>query len=431
MYPTSPETERCLSTKEVILAESAPLISDEVSKYYELELPTTVRVIGVGSNTTYKYEAAQFQNHVDNITAEWADSFIPGSTKIVGYEIVAGYASNSSYAPLGTVTVDSSKTNATFKGTILPGVPYYVTVAAQDAAGLVNVQSSAPITADITPPVKGIVKVGRVTSVHDVKWQANTSVVDTYWRGFADPESGARRFQYALCTPSTQSPDGMNCAGWKVANYTAKAQITDLTLTTNVDYHIGVTAENGAGLWSQVSYSPVFRVDPDPPGFPESVRWMNKGEEVEYLPVNMADFQLTWKASALSPIESYYVMLGTTKGGAQLLTRTHLSTLTSFRLTDIHFTHDTQVWATVWAKSVSCPDEAVASSGPIKVDRTPPAIQSSVIVSDGAHFVPDSGVVSVKADWTDVFVDLESGIESYMVSGQNLPFPALRYLPIW
>ena len=60
---------------------------------------------------------------------------------------------------------------------------------------------AVPVSVDVTPPVKGVVKDGSDPDSDDI-YSSEPSTVSSAWRNFSDPESGIKRYSVDVYTTS-------------------------------------------------------------------------------------------------------------------------------------------------------------------------------------------------------------------------------------
>ncbi|TPX60336.1 hypothetical protein SpCBS45565_g07534 [Spizellomyces sp. 'palustris'] len=397
----------CIRSDPVRVDLTMLQINPLVNAGYDSAIPTAVRIVGYGSDVGFEYETVQFQDNITRITANWTDSFIfpPESAKRVArFDIFAGYQPYATASQMYIVGSGPALTSVSFDAALVPGVPYYVTVVAWDNTGLPNIHTSAPLTCDITPPTVGTIYDGSLTSISTTAYQANTTELQAYWRGFVDSETVLKQYEYQICL------DNSTCVGDpQSAGMHTRAKVTDLRLEHGQHYHFRLKAQNAAGHWTRTVFSRGVTIDTTPP-IVRSVRFGNGG------PVAIANdptFALNWSfTDPESPIVEYQVQLGTTDGGSQILPLTSLSTQTSLPLSGLHLEHGTYLYATVIARNAAGLS-TVAQSYPIMIDLTPPKVVGTVVAFHGMDFVQGVGSVEVVANWENVFTDGHSEIVEY------------------
>jgi hypothetical protein len=185
----------------------------------------------------------------------------------------------------------------------VPGRTYYAKVRAADRAGNAG-QYSAPsdgITVDATPP-------GPV-AVYGGGYQRDARALSLSWSIAVDTESPVVEYLYAVGTTA----GGTELLAWQSAGLRVAVALTGLELQNGQSYFVSVRARNAAGLTGNVTIGDPVTVDevapsasaPVPPG----------------AFVNRSMISWTWNEStdAESGIGGYYVSVGTTPGGSDIM----------------------------------------------------------------------------------------------------------------
>ena len=142
---------------------------------------------------------------------------------------------------------------------LLHGQTYYITVTLVDTIGRRTNLSSNGVRVDATPPLPGAVYDGRLRDASDTDFTWSSKVF-SWWDLFSDPESGIRRFQFAVTT----DPDGRTVDAWTdVQPGTVVSVSTHIVPDGTVLYH-HVKAWSVAGLFCIVTSDGVL-VDSRPP----------------------------------------------------------------------------------------------------------------------------------------------------------------------
>ena len=150
--------------------------------------------------------------------------------------------------------------NHTLHGLALQhGQAYYVTVTLVDTVGRRTAAASNGVGLDATPPLPGAVYDGRLRDAVDTDFTWSSKVFG-WWDAFSDPESGIKRFQFAVTT----APDGESVDAWTdVQPGSAVSVSTQVVPDGTVLYH-HVKAWSVAGMYTIVTSNGVM-VDSRPP----------------------------------------------------------------------------------------------------------------------------------------------------------------------
>ncbi|XP_072048762.1 uncharacterized protein [Amphiura filiformis] len=206
-----------------------------------------------------------FQVNTKVLYASW-EGFHDAHTGVIGYTWrVGSCAGCDDVLPDRDVgyTTEISHNNLN----LVPGLVYYVTVTACNAADLCSSVSSDGILLDNTPPSRGHVYDGHPGGM-DVNYQASRTLISAHWWGFHDSQSQLSHFEWRVGT--TQG--GADILATKRIHLTESAlvSVTD-PLPVNNTMYVTVRAVNRAGLWSE-SISNGFKVDDTPPEIEEFPR---------------------------------------------------------------------------------------------------------------------------------------------------------------
>ncbi|XP_060577218.1 uncharacterized protein LOC132734491 [Ruditapes philippinarum] len=114
-------------------------------------------------------------------------------------------------------------------------------------------------------------------------------------------------------------------------------------------------------------------------------------------------------AAHISGVTHYKVALGTTSGGIDIKPFTDVGLTNHKTFHDLKLQNGHIYFATVMAYDFTGQFSSSKSEG-IKVDTTPPQLKNATITLPSRHI---SDTEFIEACWTDVFVDMESGISHY------------------
>ncbi|KAK3088800.1 hypothetical protein FSP39_023833, partial [Pinctada imbricata] len=196
-----------------------------------------------------------FQRDVTTLCVHW-NGFHDPHSKLSYYEVSIGTV------PGDTDVLDWTnvglKTEETWHNLFEAGVKYYTTVRACNKVGLCTDATSDGVIMDNSPPVPGMIHVGR--SDNHQQYLAHKSSISARWVGFQDPHSGIRHFTWCLGT----TPGLCDIEDYQNAHLASSITQTGLSLPLNKDIYLTVTAYNSVGL-NMTRSSDKFRVDVSPP----------------------------------------------------------------------------------------------------------------------------------------------------------------------
>ena len=136
---------------------------------------------------------------------------------------------------------------------------YYVSVRANNAAGLSSTETSLGVLVDTTPPIASNARVLDGQDVEDINY-FSTLVVAAHWEGFRDPESGILKYEYCLGT----SPSGCQIRSFVNVGNNTSFECHDCGVTAGETVFVTVRVTNKAGL-RNVKASDGMLFDSSPP----------------------------------------------------------------------------------------------------------------------------------------------------------------------
>ncbi|GAB1603526.1 uncharacterized protein LOC115216576 [Argonauta hians] len=196
-----------------------------------------------------------YQRDISQLQAEWF-GFSDSHTGILFYR--AGVGTAPLQDDVIRITTMGHKTSHVWKHAYTPGVKYYVTVEACNAALLCSQISSNGIIMDNSPPLSGSVEVG--TDSRHTTYQAHQSSLDIQWIGFYDPHSSMHKFEYCIGKLAFTC----DVLQWEPALLTTSVVALNLNLPLNTLLYVTVKGYNNVGLTSTGS-SIGFYIDKTPP----------------------------------------------------------------------------------------------------------------------------------------------------------------------
>ncbi|WAR20850.1 CRB-like protein [Mya arenaria] len=151
---------------------------------------------------------------------------------------------------------------------LLHGGLYYVTVVAEDEAGMCIAVTGDPIQIDTTPPQKGQLLINGIAPTTVVYLRLH-SEMHVEWDGFSDSDSGIRSthvklYECETCLNTTLTSELCYLIDESFVADDTKTAFYELDLNSGKAYYIGLEVTNGANL-KTTSQSSVVLVDEFPP----------------------------------------------------------------------------------------------------------------------------------------------------------------------
>ena len=345
-----------------------------------------------------------FQPSATTLNANWPASSDP-ETGVVKYWYAVGTTSGAT--DIRTWTDNGAATSVAINALALTtGQIYFVSVKAENAAGLQSVPTNSNgVTIDISPP-SNIATVKDGTSV-DITYTTNNSQLSANWTTSSDPTSGVAKYWYAIGT----LPGANNFVNWTDNGTSASVTRTGLGLINGTTYYMSVKAENGAGLQSAVTSSNGQLVDITPPDI--VAVFDGAGLDITYTTVN-TELTANWTPSAdsQSGIKKYWYTIGTSPGGSEVVGWTDNALNVSVTKTGLNLPNGFIFYFSVKAENNAGLFSNPATSNGQKVDTTPPAAIAYVYDSAGADVNYITVDNSISANWAAT-TDGETGVVRY------------------
>ena len=152
--------------------------------------------------------------------------------------------------------------------TLVHGATYFVTVVAEDEAGMCIATVSEPVIVDTTPPTLGQIFINDIAE-STVIYARKSSELNVQWHGFQDEESGIRSvivkmFDCDVCINRTVSFDSCYLIDKSIIINDSKSAFYELSLSSQRVYYVLLEVYNGAKLVS-IARSPSLLIDETAP----------------------------------------------------------------------------------------------------------------------------------------------------------------------
>ncbi|OGS28063.1 MAG: hypothetical protein A2297_02220 [Elusimicrobia bacterium RIFOXYB2_FULL_48_7] len=359
--------------------------------------PTTPAQVRDGLNTVSE---TGINYTTITIQANW-DASVDAESGIAKYWWAVGTTPGSSniknWTNIGQLTlVDYTGFSLT------PGVTYYVSVKAENGAGLQSstATSSGQVVSyfiDTTPPAAPV-QVRDGTGA-DIQWAMTNNSLTGNWDTAVDAESGISGYKYAI----GEAPGATDVSGWIfVGSNVLAITKTGLTLSPGSTYYFSVKAINGAGLTSSAANSNGHYVitidtnDTTPPATPAQIR--DGLNTISQTSINYTTTTITanWDASAdaESGIARYWYTICTIPTGNDVKGWTDNGQLTLVYYSGLSLTPGVTYYVRVKAENGAGLQSAIATSiGQVVMPDTTGPVISGVSAQNIT-------TTSVKIFWT-------------------------------
>ncbi len=288
-------------------------------------------------------------------------------------------------------TDNGNSTSVTRTGlSLASGTIYYFSVKAENGSGLQGpAANSDGQKVDTSPPSTPIV-------TDDGDYTTSTTKLHASWAS-TDEQSSIVENQYAIGT----TEGATNIVGWTLTGTEQQITKDGLSLTEGETYYFAVKVKNAADLWSGVGASDGITIDssvPTAPGTPT--------DSGEYTTSTNVSWNWTASSAGASGIKTYYVCIGTTPGGTDIVNDLNIGNVLTYAKTGL--THGNTYYAKVKAESNNGRVGAYSgNSDGITIDTSPPGAPG--IPVDEAQIVSNN---ILNFTWTQA-QDSESGVVSY------------------
>ncbi|XP_070573739.1 uncharacterized protein [Ptychodera flava] len=363
-----------------------------------------------------------YQTHLDYLAVHWGGFFDPHSS-ITGYSLKIGTCLNCNDV-MKEEDVGYSFEMRIPNLNLEPGLRYYATVTACNAAGLCTTVTSDGIIPDNSPPISGKVYDG--VSHGDQAFQFSRASLSAHWYNFHDPHSQLSHYKLRAGT----TPGGNDTLPRTRLHLTEKAFTSKLPshLQVATPIYVTVTAYNKAGLYTEQSSNGIV-VDVTPPSVIKKPTVDNTmGSIFNGTQVWVSLLTVSWEFyDPDSPIETQLLSVSThrqsdmTIPSVEVQGNLHQYTFTNLSLHDGN-TYYVHVIACNAAKLCTSSD-----TDDILVDSSPPTVGTFAVETDHAagltrhregwmtyHQGQGQNSANVKLAWLG-FADIHTGIRHYYV----------------
>ncbi|HEX3044916.1 MAG TPA: S8 family serine peptidase [Bacillota bacterium] len=372
-----------------------------------MDMPPKIDFVNDGIGPDLKFSAEP-----GKLCANWAPS-TGGVSGVKNYWYAIGTT------PGGTDVLDWTNNGLNLSVTqtglnLIQNQTYYFAVKVENNAGYQSVPAfSNGQTVDLTPPViNNLIFNISVSIIHIIPLGDSGPINDQIilsasWFSSSDPESGIKRYLYAIGT----SPGSNDLVDWTDNGKATFVQRNDLSFTPSSTYYCTVKAENNAGL-SNIAISNGRIFDPSPPS---NIAMVNDGSSQDVAFTTYSDrLTANWTAASDpdSGISQYTYCVGTAPGSENVIRCTDNGPNTSVTCTGLNLVNGTTYYFSVIAYNGTGFKSQMATSNGQTVDTTPPALITTVNDSSGADSQFTRYSTQLAANWTPS-ADPESGVVKY------------------
>ncbi|XP_070572874.1 uncharacterized protein [Ptychodera flava] len=362
------------------------------------------------------------QTHLDSLAAHWYGFYDPHSP-VSGYSWKIGSCSECDDV-LSEEDVGLSLEMKASNLNLEPGVRYYTTVTACNAAGLCTTVTSDGIIPDNSPPIAGKVYDG--VSHGDIAFQSSRTSLSAHWYNFHDPHSQLSHYELRAGT----TPGGDDILPRTRLHLTEKAYISQLPnqLRIATPIYVTVTAFNKAGLLIEKSSNGMM-VDDTPPTLKKKPTYdSSMGSVYNGTQVWSGLLSVSWEFhDSESPIVSQLLSVSTHRQSdlnvspVKVQGNVHQYTFTNLSLYDGN---------TYYVHVIACNAAKLCAScdtDDILIDSSPPTVGTFAMETDHAagltrhregwmtyHQSQGQNSANVKLAWLG-FADIHTGIRHYNV----------------
>ncbi len=348
-------------------------------------------------------DSGSFQTSTTTLSASWSVA-TDAESGVASYEVSVGTS------PGATNTVASQSvgllTEKGIAGTFTNGVTYYVNVLALNTAGSRGpLASTNGITVDTNTP--SAVSALNDGAGADETYTSSASTLMANWTAATGGASGITGYSYSIGT----TPGGSDMALTTSVGLNTSASASGLSLSDGVTYYVSVRAVNGLGVTGPVATTNGVLRDASPPGASTAVN-DGAGADIAFS-TSLSSLSVNWSAAtdAHSGVTGYFVSVGTTPGGTNVVASTSVGLVTNRTFTGLSLTGGQTYYANVQAQNGSGLLGTTRSTNGVLVDATAPSAVSGL--TDGSAFTTSTTALSFSFSPA---TDAESSVTEYSYS---------------
>ncbi|XP_078700910.1 uncharacterized protein LOC144927390 [Branchiostoma floridae x Branchiostoma belcheri] len=352
-----------------------------------------------------------FLQSLDSISVRWPDVFFDKESGISSFYWAVGSAPGVDDV-VRLKAAENVGGDSEIDPPLLEGHTYYVTIMAENGAGLVSTAISHGYVADTSPPEAGFVHDGPAADPpNDLDYQTDKTTISAHWGGFHDPHTDIVSYKWSIGT-CPMCKDVLEDVDLGIKS---DMSASNLPLVPGFTYYVTITACNAAQLCTTASSDGVLMDDTPPVA--GTVRDGAADVDVQYQPSTYL-LRASWFGfhDAHSQLSHYEWRAGTSSGGSDILPRStlHLSETAVVTLTT-PMPADTTIYVTVKAFNKAGLSVERSSDG-FLIDATAPTVttRAAIDLSSGS-LKADTQVVRtlLRVSWQ--FTDPDSGIEYHLL----------------
>ncbi|XP_035661568.1 uncharacterized protein LOC118405866 [Branchiostoma floridae] len=355
----------------------------------------------------------QFLQSLESITVSWYDVFVDKDSGITSFYWEVGSAPGLDDVVRLQPAEEAMAEDYAIDPPLLEGHTYYVTIMAENGAGLVSTAISHGFVAETSPPEAGFVYDGPLTDpADDLDYQTDKTTISAHWGKFHDPHTDIVSYTWRvgtcpMCRDILEEVD----LGMKT-----DMSASNLLLVPGFTYYVTITACNAAQLCTTFSSDGVLMDDTPPVA--GTVRDGAADMDLQYQPSpNLLRASWFGFHDAHSHLSHYEWRAGTTPGGSDILSPSDLHLAETALVTmATPMPADTKIYVTVKAYNKAGLWAEKSSDG-FAIDATPPTVTTPTAVDlSWGSFKADTQVIRtlLRVSWE--FADPDSGIDYHLLT---------------
>ncbi|XP_078701246.1 uncharacterized protein LOC144927586 [Branchiostoma floridae x Branchiostoma belcheri] len=353
-----------------------------------------------------------FLQSLDSISVSWPDVFVDKESGVTSFYWAVGSAPRLDDAVRLQPAKDDMADSAV-DPPLLEGHTYYITIMAENGAGLVSTAISHGYVAETSPPEAGFVHDGPAADPpNDLDYQTDKTTISAHWGGFHDPHTDIVSYKWSIGT-CPMCKDVLEDVDLGIKS---DMSASNLPLVPGFTYYVTITACNAAQLCTTTSSDGVLMDDTPPVA--GTVRDGAADVDVQYQPSTYL-LRASWFGfhDAHSQLSHYEWRAGTSSGGSDILPAStlHLSETAVVTLTT-PMPADTTIYVTVKAFNKAGLSVERSSDG-FLIDATAPTVTTRTAIDlSWGSLKADTQVIRslLRVSWQ--FADPDSGIEYHLLS---------------